>query len=347
MFKREYGVLLKDLAEMSDALSKREMGSLKGANVLVTGGTGLIGFYIVSLLVYLNDKHDLGLNVYCSTRNEVSARAYFSKFVDIDLVKFVLFGKESSFSPFDFIFHTASSTSPQDLLNTPLNVIKVNVNYTSDLLDLLTEKTGEFVLLSTREIYGKKVEKEKMLVEETDYGILDPMDVRSAYPESKRLAENMLVAQHKQYGNPYKVIRISHTYGPGIKLNDGRVLSDIIGAMVADSDIDLKSDGCHRISPTYVSDVVSGIFISCLFGESGAYNISNHSEIYSVFEIASLAVSNSVGTKVTRPYEDVSSHLYLKHDTGVLCSKKIQGLGWDFSVPLREGLVRTYKHYKA
>ncbi|AEV35463.1 NAD-dependent epimerase/dehydratase [Pseudovibrio sp. FO-BEG1] len=347
MFGPKAKIIEQDALEIAENFTSNEFSNFIGAKILVTGSTGLIGFYLVSTLKYLSIKFDLKLTIYCSSRNTKNAHNYISEYVDCDGIEFVEFGCENTLGTYDFIFHTASSTNPIDLATRPLDVIKTNVQYTYDLLGLLKKETGNFIFFSTREIYGKKVDPERKFVGESDYGIVDPLEIRSAYPESKRLGENMVAAFGMQYGNPYRVARISHTYGPGIKLKDGRVLSDIIGAMVEDESIHLKSDGTHQISPTYVADVISGLLVSLTRGESGCYNISNHNEVYSVYDIASTAIQNCPDCQVTRQDAPVNSSLYLKHDTGILLSEKISELGWGFRVPLAEGMQRIYSHYKS
>lgn len=346
MFKPEAKIIEQDAIEIGTIFTENDLGALAGKKILVTGSTGLMGLYILAAVKHLSDKYGLGIRLYGSSRNVSAASQHFLKWMDgagLDVVKF---GEEHTCAPYDYIFHTASSTNPADLATRPLDVIQTNVHYTSDLLKLLTAKTGSFIFFSTREIYGKKVDPEKTFVGETDYGVLDPLDIRSAYPESKRLAENMVASFSMQSGNPYRIFRISHTYGPGIKLNDGRVLSDIIGAMVADAGIHLKSDGSHKISPTYVADVIAGVLTGLIRGENGCYNVSNHREIYSVLDIAKTAASNNAAIEVTHQASKHVSPLYLKHDTGILLSEKIQALGWDFKVSLSEGLRRVYEHYK-
>ncbi|KZK94706.1 Bifunctional polymyxin resistance protein ArnA [Pseudovibrio sp. Ad46] len=346
MFSSKAEVIKQDIFEFGSKIDANELLFLSDAKILVTGSTGLIGFYIVAAMKYLNEKHNLGISLYCSSRDITAAMKLFSGYFECSGIEVVEYGKENISGPYDLIFHTASSTNPVELAKRPLNVIETNVQYTNDLLKLLKEKTGNFVFFSTREIYGKKVDLTKKYVSETDYGVLDPLEIRSAYPESKRLGENMVASYGMQFGNPYRVVRISHTYGPGIKLNDGRVLSDIIGAMVSNDDINLKSDGTHQISPTYVADVVAGLLVSLIRGEDGCYNISNHKEIYSVYDIAKIAADNSPDAEVTRKITPEKSSLYLKHDTGILLSNKIMDLGWDFSVSLEDGLGRVYSHYK-
>lgn len=347
MFKPSAKIIEHDIAEISNVLSANDFAPFAGKKVLVTGSTGLVGLYVVCALRYFSEKFSLGIQVYGSSRNPAAAISQLSKHLDCDGIEMVEFGHESRCAPYDYIFHTASSTNPVDLSTRPLDVIETNVFYTHNLLKQLSEKTGAFIFFSTREIYGKKTDPNKVYVGESDYGALDPLDIRSAYPESKRLAENMVASYGMQFGNPYRIYRISHTYGPGIKLNDGRVLSDIIGSMVTDTSIHLKSDGTHKISPTYISDVISGVLVGLTRGEESCYNVSNHREIYSVFDIANTAASNNPSIEVTRQSVPVSSSLYLKHDTGILSSEKVQSLGWDFSIPLAEGLRRTYEYYKA
>jgi len=346
MFRLNGRVFDQDVVAISNKFDSEELSIFAKKKILVTGCTGLIGFYIVCVLRYLSKTRGLNIEIFGSSRDKSAAAERFLKYLNESPVQTVFLGDEDKHGPFDFIFHTASSTNPVDLLTRPLDVINTNVNYTYELLKLLSPKTGTFLFFSTREIYGKKVDPNVSLIGENDYGVLDPLDVRSSYPESKRLAENLIVSFNSQCGNPYRIFRISHTYGPGIKLNDGRVLSDIIGSMVNDEDINLKSNGLHVISPTYISDVISGVFAGIARGENGCYNVSNHYEIYSVADIASIAAENTPNSKVTLQSSPTHGGMYLKHDTGILSSEKIGRLLGGFDVSLREGMRRVYNHYK-
>ncbi|MDQ0322296.1 nucleoside-diphosphate-sugar epimerase [Pararhizobium capsulatum DSM 1112] len=346
MFQPDAKIIGQDIAEVSNNFSADELATFAGKKILITGTSGLVGQYIASALHQLSDQYALDIQLYGSSRNTKAAKALLTRYIGDSAIELINFGEESQHRPYDYIFHTASSTNPVELATTPLDVIETNVGYTGNLLKLLSVKSGSFIFFSTREIYGKKVDPEKRYISEEDYGVLDPLDVRSAYPESKRLAENMIVSFNAQFGNPYRIFRISHTYGPGIKLNDGRVLSDIIGAMVNDENINLKSDGSHRISPTYIADVIAGVLVGILRGENGCYNVSNHQELYSILDIANIAASNVQNGTVIRPSSPINSSLYLKHDTGILSSEKVMKLRWAFGVPLRDGLRRVYQHYK-
>jgi nucleoside-diphosphate-sugar epimerase len=190
-----------------------------------------------------------------------------------------------------YIIHAASLVSRNDFTGNPVNVISVNVNGTWNMLELAREKEVEgFLYLSSREIYGETA-TDKRFIKEDDYGAVNPTLVRSCYPESKRMAENLCACYSHQYSMPVTIARLGHVYGPEYSLASGRVWEEFIQMAVAGKDIVLNSDGKTELALTYVADAVSGLFFTLLNGDDLVYNISNTSEIVTVRGLAELVAS--------------------------------------------------------
>ncbi|KAA6336830.1 GDP-6-deoxy-D-mannose reductase [termite gut metagenome] len=143
-----------------------------------------------------------------------------------------------------------------------------------------------FLYFSSGEVYGK-VNDSIATVSETDYGYLDPMNVRSCYGESKRMGENICISYMHQYGIPVKVVRPAHTYGPGMDLNDGRVFADFVRDVAHNNNIVMHSDGSNSRAFCYLSDATIAFFIVLLYGTNGeAYNVANPLCEITIIELA-------------------------------------------------------------
>lgn len=183
---------------------------------------------------------------------------------------------------------------------------------------------------------------------EGDYGAVDPTLVRSCYPESKRMSETLCSAYRAQYGMNCKVVRIAHTYGPGMILRDGRVVGDFLGNVVDGKDITMNSDGSGTLALTYIGDVLAGIMQALCNFEDFVYNISNSTETTSVRELAetlcALFPEKGISPRF-QPASDREKAGYLANKLGFLDSAKAIGEGWEIQVPLAEGMRRTVRYF--
>ncbi len=338
-------IIQSDLYEISNA--NIEWNKLKEQKILITGANGLIGSYLVYTLLYLNDRFSLDIEVLALCRNKKRAEERFSSILrreDFRLVVGDVNNKLSIKGSVDYIIHAASQTGRTQFLSDPVGTISVNTIGTMNLLDLAVEKnTKSFLNLSTREIYGKSINDNKF-IRENDYGIIDPTELRSAYPESKRVSETICAAYMKQYGIKCKVARISHTYGPEYSRDNGRIWEEFISNVVNGQDIVLKSDGSTELAFTYITDTIIGLLIVLLQGEEFVYNVSNQNSILSVKELAETLIELYPDKKLKIRF-DIATQFqgtgYLAHKIGALDSSKAMELGWNPRVGIREGFKRT------
>ena len=208
------------------------------------------------------------------------------------------------------------------------------------------KKTDKIIFASTREVYGRN-EDVKMLTED-DFGILNPLEDRSCYPESKRAAETMFRSYYLQYGINFNTVRIAHSYGPGMKLNDGRVMADLMNNVVNGEDIVLKSDGTAERAFIYITDAVLAMFSVLFSGESGeAYNIANETEPISIKDLAALMISlrKDKQLKVVFDIPKVTSSVYTNYKRSGLNTSALERLLWKPLVKLEEGVGRTIKSF--
>ena len=193
----------------------------------------------------------------------------------------------------DYVFLLAGNASPYFINSDPVGIMKCNLLGTINVLEYARKcHTIKVIFASTREVYGKNDEAE--LLDEQALGTLNPLDDRSCYPESKRAAETLLKSYYLQYGVNFNTIRIAHSYGPTMKLeNDGRVMADLMGDVVAGRDIMLKSSGEAVRAFLYITDAVVGMFTVLFHGAPAmTYNLANETEPISIRDLARLLASS-------------------------------------------------------
>lgn len=341
-------VILEDLENIYQR--KIDWEKLKNKTMLITGVNGLIASYLTYLLMYLNDEYHMNIKIVGLARNEKKVRSKYGALLERNDFE-VFYQDVSNEIQFegnvDFIVHAASPTGPKQFMSEPVDTILANVMGTNNLLEFAREKEVEgFLLLSTREIYGSGA---KDFVTEEDYGIVNPTLVRSCYPEGKRLSETLCAAYRRQYQINCKVVRIAHTYGPGMLLRDGRVVGDFLGNIVDGQDIVLNSDGSGTLALTYIADVVAGILMT-MFNFSGfVYNISNSTETVTVKRLAEILTELFAEKDIHLRFEildDTAKAGYLANKLGFLDSEKAISEGWQAATPLAEGMKRTVRFFE-
>lgn len=326
-------------------------GKFRNASVLITGANGLIATYMIYMLLYLNERDDLGVKITGLARNSEKMKLKYGKLLDrkdFEIVYQDVTEPLQTEKGIDYIIHTASPTSPNQFIKTPVDTILANVLGTHYLLETGRKKGIKgFLLLSTREIYGSSM---KEFVTEGEYGALDPTLVRSCYPESKRMSETLCAAYNSQYGMNCKVARIAHTYGPGMTLRDGRVVGDFLGNVVDGKNITMNSDGSGTLALTYIADVLAGIMqVICNF-KGFVYNISNSKETTSVRELAEILCELFTEKNLTPCFQAATEQEkagYLTNKLGFLNSQRALTEGWKITIPLSEGMKRTVEYFES
>ena len=188
----------------------------------------------------------------------------------------------------DYIIHTASPTASKYFVESPADTILSIVEGTKNMLEFArSQNLKRFIYLSTMEVYGAPETDE--IIDEMHSTNLNTMEVRSCYPESKRLCENMCVAYMKQYGIPVNVLRLTQTFGPGVQLNDGRVFAYFAKCVLDKTDIVLKTKGETKRSYLHIDDAISAIKYVMEYANAGeVYNVANENTYCSIFEMASM-----------------------------------------------------------
>lgn len=320
-----------------------------GKSVLVTGANGFLPAYMVKALMHLN-KNGLNIRVIGLVRNEKHANQVFQEFMDDKnftlLVQDVCVPINIS-GKLDYIVHAASPASPKHFGADPVGTINANVLGTSNCLKLAREKdVKSFLFLSSGSVYGV-VSADKIPIKEDEYGYINPLETSYCYGESKKTAEAMCSAWFNQYGIPVKMVRPNHIYGPGVKLDDGRVFADFIGDILNSNDIILKSEGKETRSFCYLADATRAFFTVLLKGvNNNAYNVSNMDCEMSISDLAHLLVG-LFPDKNLKVVKNIDSNNYSRPGIprGCLDTEKLSALGWKPHFGIEEGFKRTIQSF--
>lgn len=306
---------------------------LNNKKILVTGATGLIGKAIVSRLL------DLGANVVVLVRDSIKAVELFGNKVEYivsDITSFEI--KEMSL---DYIIHGASNTSSKAFIENPVEVSFTALAGTRRVLELAKLcKIKGLVYLSSMEVYGTPSTDDK--VYENSSTNLDVMKVRSAYPESKRMCECLCSSYASEYEVPAKVVRLTQTFGPGVRYDDGRVFAQFARCAIEEKDIILHTKGETKRNYLYTEDAVDAILTVLLKGKTGeAYNAANEDTYCSIYEMANLVAENCSQNriKVLIEEQDATRFGYAPTLHMNLDTKKLRDLGWEPSTDLKNMFI--------
>lgn len=305
---------------------------LKEKKILITGATGLIGSNLVKRLISYNKKYSLNIKIIAMVRDINKANKMFGECLEYD-VEFLLADilNEIEYNQgVDYIIHAASQTASKLFIDRPVDTIRTSVIGTLNVLEFAKRKEVKgFVYLSTMEVYGTPHDDTK--ITEDHVSNVDFLDVRSSYPGSKSLCENLCVSFWHQYELPSKIIRLTQTFGSGVSYNDNRVFAEFARSVVEGRDIVLHTSGDTKRSYLDVEDAVNAILLVLINGENGqSYNVANESTYCSIYEMASMVArvfcKNAIDVKVI--CEDHNKYGYAPSLRMNLDTKKIQYLGW-------------------
>lgn len=306
---------------------------------VVTGGAGFIGSHLCDALLAFGHKVICVDNLVTgSEKNIAEARKNpnFS-FIKQDIIE----RAPHVTGPVDFVFNLASPASPADFTRLAEEIALVNSVGTIHMLEFAKAQNARYLEASTSEVYGEPKEHPQ---KETYWGNVNPNGVRSCYDESKRFAEAMTMVYVRKYNLDARIIRIFNTYGPRMRKDDGRVVSNFINQALEGKPLTVYGEGTQTRSFCYVSDLVSGIMKAMLTEnlKGEVFNLGN-SEEYQVRELAekilAVTASSSVIDQGPLPEDDPTQR---KPDI----SKARSLLGWEPRVSLDEGLKKTIEYYK-
>ncbi|MCZ7397001.1 MAG: SDR family oxidoreductase [Candidatus Methanoperedens sp.] len=302
---------------------------------LVTGGAGFLGSHLCDLLVAN------GYEVLCvdnlitgNTRNIAHIETERFRYFRHD-VSNPLYIEEK----IDLLFHLASPASPVDYLELPIQTLKVGALGTHNMLGLAKEKGARFLLASTSEVYGDPLVNPQT---EEYWGNVNPVGPRGVYDEAKRFAEAITMAYHRYHKIDTRIVRIFNTYGPRMRLNDGRVVPNFIGQALSGEDITVYGDGSQTRSFCYVSDEVEGIYRLMKSDHALPVNIGNPEE-HTILEFAKMIVKMT-GSSSKIVFRDLPVDDPKQRKPDITKARNI--LKWEPKVSLENGLEETIKYFK-
>ena len=304
---------------------------------VVTGGAGFLGSHLVDRL--LRECHEVLAIDNLLTGNERNLDHLRSekrfRFLRHDVTKFIAVE-----GPVDFVFHFASPASPIDYLELPIQTLKVGSLGTHNALGLAKAKGATFLLASTSECYGDPLVHPQ---KEEYWGNVNPIGPRGVYDEAKRFAEAMTMAYHRFHGVNTKIVRIFNTYGPRMRLRDGRVVPAFVGQALRGEPLTIFGEGKQTRSFCFVSDLIEGIYRLSRADFHEPVNIGNPMEL-TILEFAerirSITGSKSQIVKKPLPVDDPQ-----QRRPDITRAKKI--LGWEPRVSLEDGLKETICWFQA
>ncbi|MGL9728857.1 hypothetical protein IGI44_002230 [Enterococcus sp. DIV0756] len=336
-------VYVAELTKINQA--KNDWSKIDNHSFLIIGATGMIGSYMIDVLMMRNEKHNANIHVFAMGRSIKRLEKRFSMYLTSDLFHMIEADVTQPITikaKIDYIFHGASNTHPRAYATDPIGTIMTNLMGSQQVLDFAVKNNSKRVaFLSTVEVYGENRGDIEKFSE--DYcGYIDCNTLRAGYPEGKRASESLCQAYIAKYDLDIVIPRICRTFGPTMLLNDSKASSQFILNAVNGEDIVLKSMGKQYFSYAYVGDVVYALLYLLAIGENGeAYNIAVEEFDLHLKDLAQvLAGLNQKEVIFDLPDEEERIG-FSTASQAILASEKIEGIGWKSIFSLDESLKNT------
>jgi dTDP-glucose 4,6-dehydratase len=320
---------------MATANQRRLRAKTKPTSV-VTGAAGFLGSHLVDLLLARGHRV-VGLDNFVTGTVENIAHLAGNpdfRFIQQDVTEFLFLD-----GPVDYIWHFASPASPVDYLELPIQTLKVGSLGTHKALGLARLKGARFLLASTSEVYG---DPEVHPQTEDYWGHVNPIGVRGCYDEAKRFAEAITMAYHRQHGLETRIVRIFNTYGPRMRMDDGRVIPTFLSQALRHKAITVYGDGTQTRSFCYCSDLIEGVYRLMMSDTTGPVNLGNPHEM-TMLELARevIRITRSRSRVVFRPLPPDDPR---QRQPDITRARTV--LNWEPKVPLAEGLRQTLAYFQ-
>jgi len=317
--------------------AKRRKSGTDRPTSVVTGGAGFLGSYLVELLLGRGHQVIAIDNLVTGNVDNVAHLAGDRnlRFIHQDVTEFLFLD-----GPVDYVWHFASPASPIDYLELPIQTLKVGSLGTHKALGLAKHKQARFLLASTSEIYGDPLVHPQ---DEDYWGNVNPIGPRGCYDEAKRFAEAMTMAYHREHGIDTRIVRIFNTYGPRMRLNDGRVVPAFISQALHHGPLTVFGDGSQTRSFCYCSDLIEGIYRLMMSDTDQPVNLGNPREmtvLQFAQEIIRLTGSRSKIAFKPLPLDDPK-----QRRPDITRAKKL--LNWKPKVSLAAGLDKTIAYFRS
>lgn len=334
-----------------DYVAKLELPweKLKSQSLLITGASGLIGSFLIDVLMRKNKLNNLDCTIYALGRNIDKAKIRFSEYWNDNKFNFIIFDineeiKETKINTIDYIIHLASNTHPMAYATDPIGTVTTNIIGTNNILKCArTHNTKRVVFASSNEIYGEN-RGDVESFDENYCGYINCNTMRAGYPESKRCGEALCQSYIKQAGLDIVIPRFTRSYGPTMLMTDTKAISQFIKKGVLGEDIVLKSAGTQYYSYTYVADAVAGLITILLKGNNGeAYNIADEKSDIMLKDLANIIARYAQREVIFELPNDTEKSGYSTATKARLSSEKLKKLGWIAKYDISTGLEQTLK----
>ena len=318
----------------------RKPAVVKVPTSVVTGGAGFLGSHLVDLLISRGHRVIVIDNLITGTVDNMAHLAGHPnfRFIQQDVTEFLFLT-----GPIDYVWHFASPASPIDYLELPIQTLKVGSLGTHKALGLALSKGARFLLASTSEVYGDPLVHPQP---ESYWGNVNPIGPRGCYDESKRFAEAMTMAYFREHGVATRIVRIFNTFGPRMRLQDGRVVPAFLGQAMAGKPITIFGQGRQTRSFCYVSDLIEGIYRLMMLDGKEAHlptNIGNPQELTMLqFAREILKVTGSKSKLVHQPLPEDDPQ---QRRPDITRARTL--LNWEPKVSLQEGLRQTMDFFRS
>lgn len=322
---------------------------LKDCKILITGANGMICSYLVDTFMKINEVYQLNIKVTALVRNESIGYKRFRDY--LKNINFeLLIGDVTQAEVFQnqewsYVIHGAGNAHPHAFLTEPVETMKSNLVGTMNIMDHIISNKNKsqkkFLFLSSGEVYGHSPLSSVNGWNEDALGMVDTLNVRSCYPESKRASETLCQAYHKEYNINTSIVRLCYIYGPTITESNTRADAQFLRNAINGNDIVLKSEGKQFRSYCYLSDAVAGILYILLKGKEGeCYNLASSVSNATIRDYAE-TMAFIFDTKIRFELQDeIESNGYSKMQYEILDSSKLERLGWKANFDLKSGIRR-------
>lgn len=305
-------------------------------NILISGGAGFIGSWLCDFFIKKNCSVICVDNFITGSKENIKHLLKNKKFrlIEHDISKPLIVDE-----PVDWVLHFASIASPKNYIAEPIKTLKSGLLGTHNCLGIARAKNAKFLLASTSEVYGDPLKHPQT---EDYWGNVNPIGARSCYDESKRAAEALTYAYHKQHKISVRIVRIFNTYGPRMQIDDGRVISNFIVQALKGEPITVYGKGRQTRSFCYIEDLIKGIAKLMQIEYYLPVNLGNPKE-YTIIELAKLIIklTNSSSKIVYLPLPEDDPK---KRRPDISKAKKL--LHWQPKIDLKDGLLRTIRYFK-
>lgn len=322
-----------------------DWSKLDNKTIMITGATGLIGKYLIQVLMQRNINKSINTKVIAVGRSKENFEKRFKGIVGMENVSFFEHDVQKPCAydkPLDFVIHMASNTHPRLYASDPIGTEMINIFGTYYLLELIAKNPGcRFMFTSSGDIYGDN-RSGKEYLEETDCGYIDCNTLRAGYIEGKRASEALCNAYRETKGVDFVISRLCRVFGPTMNLEESKAISQFILKAVANEDIVLKSTGTQTFSYLYIFDAVAALLFVMTKGKTGeAYNIADNKNVLSLKELADILAEIGKSRVVFELPDEFEMKGASTFQDVKLDAKKLYNLGWKSKVEVKDGLKWT------